>query len=116
MTLVKEPTTPTPLFEGSEFDLLIEKIAFGGKALGRVDGFVIFVDQAIPGQKVRVKITRKKPRFAEARVVRLLKQSPAYRSPVCPHFGLCGGCSWQHPGRAGKGRGVFRTAGRILLC
>lgn len=83
------------LSKGAEVDLDIEKLAFGGKALGRVDGFVVFVEHAVPGQRVRVRITRKKSRFAEAEVVQLLAQSPAYAPPFCPHFGLCGGCQWQ---------------------
>ena len=90
------PTAASPsLSKGAEVDLCIEKLAFGGKALGRVDGFVVFVDHAVPGQRVRVRITRKKSRFAEAEVVQLLTQSPAYAPPFCPHFGLCGGCQWQ---------------------
>ena len=83
------------LSKGAEVELAIDKLAFGGKALGRVDGFVVFVDHAVPGQKVRVRITRKKSQFAEARVVQLLSQSPVYTQPFCPHFGLCGGCQWQ---------------------
>ena len=89
-----KPLLPA-LSKGAEVDLVIEKIAFGGQALGRVDGFVVFVDHGIPGQTVRVRITRKKPQFAEARVVELLAQSPAYTPPFCPHFGVCGGCQWQ---------------------
>ena len=90
------PTAQPPsLSKGAEVDLGIEKLAFGGKALGRVDGFVVFVEHAVPGQRVRVRITRKKARFAEAEVVQLLAQSPAYAPPFCPHFGLCGGCQWQ---------------------
>jgi len=84
------------LCQGAEVDLTIDKLAFGGKALGRVDGFVVFVDHAIPGQKVRVRITRKKSQFAEAEVVQVLEQSPAYTPPFCPHFGVCGGCATQH--------------------
>jgi 23S rRNA (uracil1939-C5)-methyltransferase len=83
------------LSKGAEVDLAIDKLAFGGKALGRVDGFVVFVDHAIPGQKLRVRITRKKSQFAEAQLVQVLEQSPAYSPPFCPHFGLCGGCQWQ---------------------
>jgi 23S rRNA (uracil1939-C5)-methyltransferase len=92
---MQEPTAFPPLIQGAEFDLVIEKAAFGGKALGRVNGLVVFVDHAVPGQKVRVQVTRTKKQFAEARVVRLLTQSPAYAPPFCPHFGLCGGCQWQ---------------------
>jgi len=95
MVRMKEQSPARHLLKGVELDLFIEKMAFGGKALGRVDGFVIFVDHAIPGQKVRVQITRKQSRFAEAKVVQLLEQTPAYRVPFCPHFGLCGGCQWQ---------------------
>lgn len=95
MTPVKQRPPYLSLFKGAEFDLSIEKLAFGGKAIGRVDGFVVFVDHAIPGQKVRVQVTRKKAQFAEAKVVRLLEQSPAYKPPFCPHFNLCGGCQWQ---------------------
>ncbi len=95
MALLNEPALSPPLSEGAELELAIEKLAFGGKALGRVAGFVVFVEHAVPGQKVRVRITRIKPHFAEARVVQVLTQSPAYAPPFCPHFGLCGGCQWQ---------------------
>ncbi|RJR46416.1 MAG: 23S rRNA (uracil(1939)-C(5))-methyltransferase RlmD [Deltaproteobacteria bacterium] len=95
MTPVQEPAAFPPLIKGAEFDLMIDKVAFGGKALGRVNGLVVFVDRAVPGQKVRVRVTRTKKHFAEARVVRILTQSPAYAPPFCPHFGLCGGCQWQ---------------------
>ena len=95
MPRVNDKLTLPSLSAGAEVDLSIEKLAFGGKALGRVDGFVVFVDHAVPGQKVRVRITRKKSRYAEAAVVQLLAQSPAYVPPFCPHFGVCGGCQWQ---------------------
>ncbi len=82
-------------WQGAEIDLYLEKLAFGGKALGRVAGMVVFVDHGVPGQKVRVRITRKKAQFAEGRVVSVVEQSPAYVPPRCRHFGLCGGCRWQ---------------------
>jgi 23S rRNA (uracil1939-C5)-methyltransferase len=83
------------LAKGAEVELWIDKLAFGGQALGRVEGFVVFVEHALPGQRVRVRITRKKSQFAEGRVVELLEQSPAYTPPFCRHFGVCGGCQWQ---------------------
>jgi len=90
------PQSPSlALARGTEVELVIDKLAFGGKALGRVDGFVVFVGHAVPGQRVRVRITRKKSQFAEAEVVQVLEQSPAYTPPFCTHFGLCGGCQWQ---------------------
>ncbi len=81
--------------KGNEVDLYIEKLAFGGKAVAKVDGFVVFLDRAVPGQTVRARITKKKRNYAEGRLVEVLSQSPHYRAPVCPHFGICGGCLWQ---------------------
>ena len=95
MPQVNENPFSPRLAKGAEVDLAIEKLAFGGKALGRVGGCVVFVDQAVPGQRVRVRITRKKSQFAEAQVIQLLSQSPAYSPPFCLHFGVCGGCQWQ---------------------
>jgi 23S rRNA (uracil1939-C5)-methyltransferase len=95
MSQAHENPASLQLFKGAEIDLAIEKLAFGGKALGRVGGCVVFVDHALPGQQVRVRITKKKSQFAEAEVIQLLSQSPAYAPPFCPHFGVCGGCQWQ---------------------
>jgi 23S rRNA (uracil1939-C5)-methyltransferase len=95
MSLTHSKASSPQLCKGAEVELAIDKLAFGGKALGRVDGCVVFVDHAVPGQKVRVRITRKKSQFAEARVVQLLEQSPVYTPPFCVHFGVCGGCHWQ---------------------
>ncbi len=87
--------SPSLLAPGVQLDLAIEKLAYGGQALGRVAGMVVFVEHALPGQRVRVQVTRRHARFAEARVLQVLEQSPAYRPPFCRHFGLCGGCQWQ---------------------
>ena len=95
MSPVKEQAISPPVEKGMELELAIEKLAFGGKAIGRVDGFVVFVEHAVPGQTVRVQVTRKKAHFAEAKVLQVLIQSPSYLPPFCPHFGLCGGCQWQ---------------------
>ena len=81
--------------KGAELELTVAKLAFGGKALAQVDGFVVFIEHALPGQRVRVRIDRKKRQYAEARVMAVLEQSPLYVEPFCPHFGVCGGCQWQ---------------------
>jgi 23S rRNA (uracil1939-C5)-methyltransferase len=83
------------LKKGRECELLVEKLVFGGKAMARVEGLVVFIDHAVPGQRVRVLITKKKRQYCEARVVEVLSQSPGYVEPFCPHFGVCGGCQWQ---------------------
>ena len=86
----------TALKKGAEIELVVESLAFGGRGLARIDGFVIFIDRTIPGQRVLVRIIRKKASYAEARVVEVLQDSPQAITPRCLHFGTCGGCLWQN--------------------
>jgi 23S rRNA (uracil1939-C5)-methyltransferase len=81
--------------KGQEIELQVEKLAFGGKAVAKVDGLIVFLDRAVPGQTVKARITKKKKNYAEGRVLEVLGQSPDYVEPFCPHFGVCGGCHWQ---------------------
>lgn len=85
----------TGLKKGTETDLLVEKLTFGGKAMAKVNGLVVFLDRAVPGQLVKARILRKKKQYAEASVIQVLAQAPKYSTPFCPHFGICGGCHWQ---------------------
>ena len=81
--------------KGQELELTVSDLAFGGKGLARINGFAVFVDQAVPLDRVRVRIVRKKKRHAEARVVSLLTPSPFRVNPPCRYSGMCGGCKWQ---------------------
>ena len=81
--------------KGQEIELTVSDLAFGGKGLARVDGLAVFVDQAVPLDRVAVRIVRKKKRHAEARVLRILEPSPYRVKPPCPYSGWCGGCKWQ---------------------
>lgn len=83
---------PLPLVENIE----ITAVAAEGKALCRLDDKVIFVPFAAPGDVVDLQIIRKKHSYAEARIVAMHKPSPLRVEPFCPHFGVCGGCKWQH--------------------
>ncbi len=83
---------PLPLIENIE----ITGVAAEGKALCRLDDKVIFVPFAAPGDVVDLQITRKKHNYAEARIVQFHVESPLRVEPFCPHFGVCGGCKWQH--------------------
>lgn len=83
------------LRKGSELELLVDKLVFGGRALSRLDGFVVLMDRALPGQKVHVRIVKKKANYAEAQVIRVVEPSPHQIPPACSHFGVCGGCLWQ---------------------
>jgi len=82
-------------FKSQELDLTIDSLAFGGRGVARQNGFVIFVEGAVPGDQVRAVVTRARRSYAEARVVELLNGSPDRKAAECAHFGVCGGCSWQ---------------------
>lgn len=86
---------PATLKKGSLVELTIEKLALGGRGLARLEDFVIFVAGALPSQRVRAALTRKKSQWAEARCLEVLAQPGHYLQPFCPHFGPCGGCVWQ---------------------
>ena len=75
----------------------IEKMAAEGKCIGHLeDGRVVFVPYSAPGDVADLLITRSKHSHAEGLIDRLITPSDRRREPVCPHFGLCGGCKWQH--------------------
>ena len=83
---------PLPLLE----KVTIENIGAEGKALARVDNMVVFVKEAIPGDVADLQVFRKKGRYMEARVVKYHAFSDQRTEPFCEHFGVCGGCKWQH--------------------
>lgn len=73
----------------------IESIAAEGKALGRVEGKVVFVPFAIPGDVVDIQVTRKRSSYMEGFIIRFLEYSKNRVQPFCTHFETCGGCKWQ---------------------
>lgn len=85
-----------PLIEGLE----IIDVAAEGNAIGRIptaDGsMVVFIPYGAPGDIADVKIDKKKKSFAQGHIERLVSPSPIRVNPVCEHFGVCGGCRWQH--------------------
>lgn len=76
--------------------LLIDNIAAEGKAIGHVEGVVVFVSNCVPGDIVDVQVVRKRKRFMEGYPVHFHQYSATRSEPFCRHFGLCGGCKWQH--------------------
>ena len=76
-------------------DVLIEDVAAEGKALAHLEGKVLFVPFVAPGDVVDVKVLRSKKSFCEGRAVAIKKPSAKRVEPLCPHFGVCGGCKWQ---------------------
>ncbi len=73
----------------------IEAVAAEGKALAKVDGQVLFVQFAVPGDIVDIKVTKKRKSYMEGYILRIVKPSEHRLEPFCQHFGICGGCKWQ---------------------
>lgn len=76
--------------------LQIESVDLEAQGLARDDGKVVFVENALLGERVDAEVLRSKPSYAKARAVRWARQSAQRVEPRCPHFGVCGGCSMQH--------------------
>jgi 23S rRNA (uracil1939-C5)-methyltransferase len=79
-----------------QLELEIDSLAFGGRGVARAEGLVVFVAGALPGDRVRAQVTRKKKRFAEATTVELLKPADDRLPDTCVHEGEpCPGAPWQ---------------------
>ncbi len=74
----------------------IESLAHDGRGVAHVDGKVVFIDEALPGEDIEFVYTDSRRDYAEGRVVNLLSASAQRVTPQCDHFGRCGGCSFQH--------------------
>jgi len=98
-------------------NVLIESVGAEGNAIARVDNMVIFVPMVIPGDIVDIRVTRKRRKYMEGKPLFFHKYSEKRVKPVCEHFGVCGGCKWQHLSYADqlkyKERQVEETLKRI---
>ena len=81
-----------PVLEGVE----ITGVAAEGKSLARVEDMVVFIPYGAPGDVVDVKLDKKKQSYAEGHIERMIQPSTMRCEPFCEHFGVCGGCKWQH--------------------
>ena len=77
-------------------DVLIEEIGAEGNTISRVNNMVIFIPLVAPGDIVDVRIIRKRKKYMIGEMIRIKKKSPNRIIPFCEHFGICGGCKWQH--------------------
>lgn len=75
--------------------VLVEDYAAEGKSIARVEGKVIFIEGAVPGDVVNIQLGKSKKDWAEGRAVHFHSYSADRTNPFCGHFGLCGGCKWQ---------------------
>jgi 23S rRNA (uracil1939-C5)-methyltransferase len=80
--------------------LTIEKPIYGGAFLARVEGKAVFVPLTLPGEQVRVRITEDKRGYSAAEADEIVVAAAERIAPACRHFGVCGGCNYQHAGYA----------------
>ena len=84
------------IFVADTLDIEIESVDSSGDGIARAGGHLISVPFTIPGERVRVRITSQSAGGSRAALVDVLRASPHRVAARCPHFGPCGGCSWQH--------------------
>jgi len=77
-------------------EIEIESLSHEGRGVGHLDGKVVFVDFALPGERVEFKYSKQSKKFDEGRAVNIIKASDDRIKPICEHFTICGGCSMQH--------------------
>ena len=82
--------------KGTDIELEIESLAYGGMGVSHINDMVVFVKNAIPGQKVIARITKKRKNFLEARKLKILTESIYSIDVPCEHFNDCGGCTFQN--------------------
>src|SRR5262245_11541947 len=83
--------------ESRNLEIVVDRVAFGGAGLGRLpDGKVCFVPRVIPGERVKIHLRAEYSSYAEADLREIVEASPDRVPPLCPVFGRCGGCHYQH--------------------
>ncbi len=83
--------------EPQDFELTIDTLVYGGEGMGRLpDGRAAFVPFVMPGERVRIRAVEAKRGFVRGALLEILAPSPERITPRCIHFGLCGGCHYQH--------------------
>ena len=74
----------------------ITDIAAEGKAIAKIDDLVVFIPFVAPGDVIDIQLTKKKHNYAEGKAIHFHEYSSLREIPFCEHFGICGGCQWQH--------------------
>ena len=89
------PAVAAPVRVGQELELTVDSLAAGGRGVARHEGVVVFVDRALPGDRVMARIQRSSAGTARRSPYERLAVGPDRVEAPCPHFGTCGGCRWQ---------------------
>ena len=95
MTLPATPPAPEP---SQPLLVEIEKPVYGGAFLACLERKAVFVPLTLPGEQARIRITQNKPGYFNADAEEIVTAAPERVAPACPHFGVCGGCHYQHAG------------------
>ena len=77
-------------------NVTISAVAAEGKSIARIDDMVVFIPYGAPGDIVNVKLDKKKKNYGEGHITKIITPSSLRILPFCQHFGVCGGCKWQH--------------------
>ena len=93
-----KPAAPQSAQTSATEPLLVEigKPVYGGACLARVEGKAVFVPLTLPGEQARVRIAQDKRGYATAEAEEIVSAAPQRVAPACRHFGVCGGCHYQH--------------------
>lgn len=109
-----KPAPVIPVRPGGVYELSIDDLGVHGEGIGKYEGFTLFVPGALPGERVRAKVTLVKKSYAIAQLAELLTPSPDRTQPACPVYDACGGCQISHLTYEGQLRAKWmRAAGAV---
>jgi 23S rRNA (uracil1939-C5)-methyltransferase len=99
---------------GDSVQVRIDRLAYGGRGVGRINGLVLFVRGGAAGDVVVARVDRVRRTYAEGEVTDVVTPSGDRVAPPCPHFGPCGGCAWQHLSYSAQARAKEAVVGESL--
>ena len=85
-----------PVEKNKTYEIKIDAMGSNGEGIGRIDGYTVFVEGALPEERCRVLIVKTRKKFGYGKLLEILEPSPSRREPKCPVAKQCGGCQLQH--------------------
>lgn len=85
-----------PVTKNEEYEIKIDDLGVNGEGIGRIDGYTLFVQGALPGEKIKVKVIKVNKKYGYGKLLEVIEPSPDRVQPVCKHARRCGGCQLQH--------------------
>lgn len=85
-----------PVEKNKIYEMQIHALGSNGEGIGRIDGYTVFAEGALPDERIRVLIVKVKKNYGYGKLLEILEASPARREPMCPVAKQCGGCQLQH--------------------